>query len=50
MTDITEEYMKWQEADKILQEIIIIREIVKTESGIHPYSIKDIQRLRNGER
>ncbi|QGQ98079.1 hypothetical protein EHS13_25925 [Paenibacillus psychroresistens] len=50
MTDITEEYMKWQEGDKVLQDIMIIREKVKKESGVHPSSTEDIQRLRNGER
>jgi hypothetical protein len=50
MTDITEEYMKWQEGDKVLQDIMLIREKVKKESGVHPSSTEDIQRLRNGER
>jgi hypothetical protein len=50
MTDITEEYMKWQEGDKVLHDIMLIREKVKNENGIHPSSTVDIQRLRNGER
>jgi hypothetical protein len=50
MTDITEEYMKWQQGDKVLQDIMIIREKVKNETGVHPDSTADIQRLREGER
>jgi hypothetical protein len=50
ITDITEEYMKWQEGEKVLQDIMIIREKVKNESGVHPSSTEDIQQLRNGER
>jgi len=50
ITDITEEYMNWQEGDKVLQDIMRIREKVKNESGIHPNSTEDIQKLRKGER
>jgi hypothetical protein len=50
ITDITEEYMKWQEGDKVIQDIIKLREKVKNESGIHPSSTEEIQQLRNGER
>lgn len=50
ITDITEDYINWQEGDKILQDIMIIREKAKNESGIHPNSIEDIQKLRDGER
>ena len=50
MSDITEEYIKWHEGDKVLRDIAGIREKVKQETGIHPDSTEDIRRLREGDR
>jgi hypothetical protein len=50
MTDITDEYIKWHQGEKVLQEISIIRENVKNESGLHPDSTDDIRNLREGNR
>jgi hypothetical protein len=50
LLDITEEYMKWHEGEKVLQDIAVIREKVISENGVHPDSTEDIRRLREGER
>lgn len=48
--DVTEEYMKWHEGEKTLQEIALLRERAKNETGAHPDSTDEIRRLRDGER
>lgn len=50
MQDVTEEYMKWHEGERTLQEIALIRERAKGETGVQPDSTDDIRRLREGER
>ncbi len=50
MTDITEEYMKWHEGEKVLEDIAVVREQIKNEYGIHPDSTEEIRRLREGDR
>ena len=50
MSDITEEYMKWHDGEKVLQDIMLLREKVKHETGIQPDSTEDIRRLREGDR
>jgi hypothetical protein len=50
MADITEEYMKWHEGEKVLQDIAVLREKIKHETGIHPDSTDDIRRFREGDR
>ena len=50
MLDITEEYMKWHEGEKVLQDIALLREKVKSETGVHPDSTEDIRRFRDGDR
>ncbi|MCD9023024.1 hypothetical protein [Cohnella silvisoli] len=50
LVDVTEEYMKWHEGEKVLQDIAVIREKVKGETGVHPDSTEDIRKLREDER
>ncbi len=50
LVDITEDYIKWHEGEKVLKDISLIREKVRSESGIHPDSTEEIGRLREGDR
>jgi transcriptional regulatory protein LevR len=50
LQDVTEEYMKWHEGEKVLQDIAFIREKVKEETGVHPDSTLEIRKLREDER
>lgn len=50
ITDITEEYMKWHEGEKILDDIAVLREQTKNQYGVHPDSVEEIRKLREGDR
>jgi hypothetical protein len=50
MTDITDEYMRWHEGENGLKQIALLREKVRSENGIHPDSMEDIRKLRDGDR
>jgi hypothetical protein len=50
MVDITEEYIKWQNAENTIKEIIVLREKLKDEYGVHPDSTEDIRKFREGDR
>lgn len=50
MVEMSEQYMKWHEGEKMLQDIALVRERVKEASGIQPDSVEEIRRMREGER
>ena len=50
MVGITEQYMQWNEAGKVLQSISMVREKVKDEVGVHPDSVDELRSLREGHR
>jgi hypothetical protein len=50
ITDIAETYMKWREGERTLNDIALLRERAKGETGVQPDSTDDIRRLREGER
>lgn len=50
ITDITEEHMKWHEGEQILRDIAVVREQARNQYGVHPDSVDEISKMREGDR